>query len=151
VEGNSRAGNVEACNHKRKIDGRRPKRDINLRDLRGNSSAGGQLPERHEEARIDVLVMQDSNEWLGGYVKWFTDVSARNGYPMTVIFPVDEEMTTIMSGGRPPADKGPPAWTLRGTKNRLMAPYFPSIGCTICIGEWLRTQEQEGRHDRFFR
>jgi Xaa-Pro aminopeptidase len=82
---------------------------------------------RMKEERIDAVVMQDTNEWLGGYVKWFTDVSARNGYPMTVVFPVDDLMTTIMSGGRPPGDMGPPAWTLRGVKNRLTAPYFPSI------------------------
>jgi Xaa-Pro aminopeptidase len=82
---------------------------------------------RMKHERIDALVMQDTNEWLGGYVKWFTDVSARNGYPMTVVFPVDDQMTTIMSGGRPPQDMGPPAWTLRGVKNRLTAPYFPSI------------------------
>ena len=80
-----------------------------------------------KERSIDVLIMQDTNEWLGGYVKWFTDVSARNGYPMTVIFPVDDLMTTITSGGRPPGDMGPPAWHFRGAKARLSAPYFPSI------------------------
>jgi Xaa-Pro aminopeptidase len=80
-----------------------------------------------KEKSLDVLVMQDTNEWLGGYVKWFTDVSARNGYPMTVLFPVDDLMTTITSGGRPPGDMGPPAWQFRGVKERLSAPYFPSI------------------------
>jgi len=24
--------------------------------------------------RIDALVMQSNNDWMGGYVKWFTDV-----------------------------------------------------------------------------
>ena len=76
---------------------------------------------------IDFLVMQDENEWLGGYVKWFTDVPARNGYPVTVLFPVDDLMTVVNTGGKPPGDKGPPAWTLRGVKNRLSAPYFPSV------------------------
>jgi len=61
-----------------------------------------------KQEKIDALVMQDSNEHLGGYVKWFTDVSARNGYPNTVVFPVDDLMTTVMSGGRPPGDMGPP-------------------------------------------
>jgi Xaa-Pro aminopeptidase len=82
---------------------------------------------RMKEKSLDVLVMQDTNEWLGGYVKWFTDVSARNGYPMTVLFPVDDLMTTVTSGGRPPGDMGPPAWQFRGVKARLSAPYFPSI------------------------
>ena len=71
--------------------------------------------------------MQNDNEWLGGYVKWFTDISARNGYPMTVIFPIDDEMTTITCGGKPPGDLGPPAWTMRGVKKRLTAPYFRSL------------------------
>ncbi|MFB3886292.1 MAG: M24 family metallopeptidase [Thermodesulfobacteriota bacterium] len=77
--------------------------------------------------RIDFLVMQNDNEWLGGYIKWFTDIPARNAYPMTVIFPVDDEMTTITSGGKPPGDLGPPAWTMRGVKSRLTAPYFRSL------------------------
>jgi len=33
--------------------------------------------------------MQSNNDWMGGYVKWFTDVPATNGYPVTVIFPKD--------------------------------------------------------------
>ncbi len=82
---------------------------------------------RMEAEKIDALVMQNSNEWLGGYVQWFVDFPARNGYPVTVIFPLREEMTTITSGGRPPFDFGPPAWMLRGVKNRLSAPYFPSM------------------------
>lgn len=87
----------------------------------------GEVRKRMKEGAIDVLVMQNDNEWLGGYIKWFTDIPARNGYPMTVIFPVDDEMTTITCGGKPPGDLGPPAWTLRGVKNRLTAPYFRSL------------------------
>lgn len=79
------------------------------------------------DKKIDFLIIQNDNEWLGGYVKWFTDIPARNGYPLTVIFPVDEEMTTITCGGKPPGDLGPPAWTMRGVKNRLTAPYFRSL------------------------
>jgi Xaa-Pro aminopeptidase len=50
------------------------------------------------EQRIDALVMQSNNDWMGGYVKWFTDVPATNGYPVTVIFPKDERMTVIGQG-----------------------------------------------------
>jgi Xaa-Pro aminopeptidase len=82
---------------------------------------------RMEGDGIDVLVMQNQNQWLGGYVQWFTDVPARNSYPMTVIFPRNDGMTTITSGGKPPGDLGPPAWTLRGVAHRLTAPYFPSL------------------------
>jgi len=48
-----------------------------------------------KDAGIDVLIMQNTNQFLGGYVKWFTDVPAFNGYPTTVMFPADDEMTVI--------------------------------------------------------
>ncbi len=82
---------------------------------------------RMAEEKMDVLVMQNSNQHLGGYVQYFIDIAARNAYPMTVIFPLKEEMTTITCGGKPPGDFGPPAWTMRGVRNRLTAPYFPSL------------------------
>ncbi len=39
------------------------------------------------ERKIDALVMQNNNDWLGGYVRWFTDTPLSNGYPRSVIFP----------------------------------------------------------------
>jgi len=50
------------------------------------------------EHKVDVLLMQANNDWMGGYVKYFTDVPATNGYPVTVIFPRDERMTVIGQG-----------------------------------------------------
>jgi Xaa-Pro aminopeptidase len=47
---------------------------------------------------IDVLVMQNNNDHMGGYVKYFTDLPATNGYPMTVVFPRDADMTIINQG-----------------------------------------------------
>ena len=89
-----------------------------------------EVRERMKEDGIQFLVMQNDNEWLGGYVKWFTDVPAKNAQPHTVIFPSDEEMTTITHGGKPPGDMGPPSWTLRGVKQRLTAPFFRSASYT---------------------
>src|SRR6266702_7985658 len=51
------------------------------------------------ERGIDALVMQNANDWLGGYVKWFTDIPATNGYPKTVIFHSNDPMTMIEMGG----------------------------------------------------
>jgi Xaa-Pro aminopeptidase len=82
---------------------------------------------RMEEEDIDFLLMQNDNQWMGGYVKWFTDIPARDGYPITVIFPIDDEMTTITCGGKPPGDFGPPAWAMRGVKRRITAPYFRTL------------------------
>jgi len=57
---------------------------------------------------VDALVMQNNNEFLGGYVKWFTDTPARNAYPHTIIFHRDDKMTLIcqgpMNGERPVKD-----------------------------------------------
>jgi len=82
--------------------------------------------------KVDFLVMQNSNQWLGGYVKWFTDVPAFNGYPTTVIFPKDDDMTVINIGPKMDpesilTDLSTKDWALRGVKNRFTAPYFPSL------------------------
>ena len=55
--------------------------------------------------RIDFLLMRNDEEFLGGYVKWFTDIPARHSYPYTVIFPVNEEMTLISPGAAPPGER----------------------------------------------
>ena len=47
---------------------------------------------------VDVLLMQNNNDHMGGYVKYFTDMPATNGYPNTVIFPADDEMTVVCQG-----------------------------------------------------
>jgi Xaa-Pro aminopeptidase len=51
-----------------------------------------------ERAGIDALVMQNNNDHMGGYVKYFTDIPAGNGYPVTVVFPRDDLMTVVMQG-----------------------------------------------------
>ena len=50
------------------------------------------------EHGIDALLMQANNDFMGGYVKYFTDVPATNGYPVTVVFPKDEPMTVVGQG-----------------------------------------------------
>lgn len=51
-----------------------------------------------KERGIDVLVMQNNNDFMGGAVKYFTDLPATNGYPVSLIFPVDDDMTIIGQG-----------------------------------------------------
>ncbi len=86
-----------------------------------------------EERKIDFLLTRNDEEFLGGYVRWFTDIPANHSYPFTVIFPFDEGMTLISCGGPPPAEPYPPRWAVRGVKNRLGAPYFPSIHYTSTL------------------
>jgi len=77
---------------------------------------------------IDFLLMRCDEEYFGGYTRWFTDIPARHSYPFTVIFPIDDEMTTITSS--PSAAPGPAEWAVRGVKRRLGAPYYPSLDYT---------------------
>jgi hypothetical protein len=51
-----------------------------------------------EQEKIDVLLMQNNNDHMGGYVKYFTDLPATNGYPLTVVFPRDDLMTLVSTG-----------------------------------------------------
>ncbi len=79
---------------------------------------------------LDFIIVQNSTDYLGGYVKWFTDMPALHNYPVTVIFPREDEMTTIWSGPTLPAEPYPPAWSLRGVKKRISVPVMPSLGYT---------------------
>ena len=51
-----------------------------------------------EEQKIDVLLMQNNNDHMGGYVKYFTDIPAMFGYPVTVVFPRDDRMSFVGQG-----------------------------------------------------
>src|SRR5438093_13647802 len=54
---------------------------------------------------IDALVMQNASDWLGGYVKWFTDVPAHNDYPRNVIFYRTDLMTVVEMGAKDRRDQ----------------------------------------------
>jgi len=82
-------------------------------------------------SEIDYLVMRADEEFLGGYVRWFTDIPARNSYPVTVIFPVDAEMTRIACGASPPSSGPLPEWAARGIKRNIGAPFFTSLHYTF--------------------
>lgn len=78
-----------------------------------------------EKHNIDVLVMQGSNEFKGGYIRWFTDVPAKFDGPTAVIFPRHGKMTVVTNGPRngrqtPPDDN---SGLYRGVAQVLTAPY----------------------------
>ncbi len=84
-----------------------------------------------QREKIDVLVMQNNNDHMGGYVKWFTDMPATNGYPMTVVFPRDDAMTVVQQGpfgAVEQVDAGNDTW--RGVKRVLMTPSYSSAPFT---------------------
>ncbi len=47
---------------------------------------------------IDVLLVQSNNDFVGEYVRYLSGVPATNGYPVTVVFPRDDEMTLVRQG-----------------------------------------------------
>ena len=81
--------------------------------------------------KIDALVMQTTNDWVGGYPKWFTDLPATNGYPRTVIFHRDDPMTVIEMGPMGAArDLDGKDVLHRGVGKLLHTPSFLSIAYT---------------------
>jgi Xaa-Pro aminopeptidase len=87
-----------------------------------------------EREQIDVLLMQNNNDHMGGYVKYFTDLPATNGYPLTVVFPRDDLMTLVSQGPfggiTHPAVNGD--GVRRGVKQWLTTPSF--VSCTYTAG-----------------
>ena len=81
--------------------------------------------EAMQKASIDCLIMQNDNQFLGGYVRYFTDMPA-GGYGTTIVFPVDDEMVVINHGGAS-GPHSPPDWAARGIKHRISRPYIQTL------------------------
>jgi len=83
------------------------------------------------ERKVDALVLQSTNDWVNGYVKWFTDIPATNGYPRTVIFYADDPMTVVEMGPMGATGDLRGEDTLhRGVGEFLQTPSFFSISYT---------------------
>jgi Xaa-Pro aminopeptidase len=84
------------------------------------------------EHKIDVLVMQNNNDHMGGYVKYFTDIPAGNGYPNTVVFPREDRMTLITQGPFDAVQNLPVAGDgmRRGVKQVMTTPSYASAHYT---------------------
>ena len=86
------------------------------------------------ERGIDVIVMQNSNEFSGGYVKWFTDLPSGNGTMTTVIVPKDDLMTVVAPGPFGVDNKPPPGDPVRrGIKRFLASPNFMGAAFTTAL------------------
>jgi Xaa-Pro aminopeptidase len=83
---------------------------------------------------IDVLLMQNSNEFSGGYVKWFTDLPSGNGTMTTVVFPKDDLMTVVAPGPFGVDQEPPPGDPVRrGVKRFLASPNFMGASYTTVL------------------
>src|ERR1700745_3271628 len=65
----------------------------------------GAVPKEMAARNIDALITQNSSDWLGGYVKWFSDIPAHNDYPRNVIFHRSDLMTVVEMGGQDRRDR----------------------------------------------
>jgi Xaa-Pro aminopeptidase len=84
-----------------------------------------------ERENIDVLLMQNNNDHMGGYVRWFTDIPATNGYPNTVVFPRNGEMTVVRQGPFGGSETpGPDNVVWRGVSRLLTTPSYASAHYT---------------------
>lgn len=82
-------------------------------------------------AGVDALVVQNSSDWVGGYLRWFSNQPATNGYPSTLVFPLLTGMSLIEQG---------PFGGLRvataeearqnGIARHLSTPSYPSVSFT---------------------
>jgi Xaa-Pro aminopeptidase len=83
--------------------------------------------ERMAEKGIDFLVVQSQQRYAGGYFRWFTDIPGAN-FPISAVFPLDDDMTIIAHGPAAPEPPGSPAkWALRGVKERINTPALPNV------------------------
>ena len=89
-----------------------------------------------EREKIDVLLMQNNNDYMGGYVKYFTDLPATNGYPLTVVFPRDDLMTLVSQG---PFGGGNPTVAADGAKHFFGNPTATADGVSRGVKQWLTT------------
>jgi Xaa-Pro aminopeptidase len=102
----------------------------------------GAVRARMKERGIDALVVQNSSDWVGGYVRWFTNQPATNGYPTGVVFPQEGGLSLIEQG---------PSGLLResseedvratGIARRLTTPSYPSVHYTGAYDAQLAANE----------
>jgi Xaa-Pro aminopeptidase len=78
--------------------------------------------------RIDALVIQNSSDWVGGYIRWFSNQPATNGYPSSVVFPVEGGMSFIEQGPFGGVrQSGAAELAASGIARRLTTPSYPSV------------------------
>ncbi|WP_176084649.1 M24 family metallopeptidase [Martelella sp. HB161492] len=105
--------------------------------LRGEMSALG----------LDAIIATGSNDWLGGHLRWLTDMPATNGYYRTAIFYADRPMSVVEMGSFGGRNEFAGRDSIhRGVGLQLTAPAFSAIAQTNRLdGELVATQLQDCR------
>ncbi|MFC1910840.1 M24 family metallopeptidase [Chloroflexota bacterium] len=73
--------------------------------------------------KLDCLITHSAGRFLGGAVRYFTDVPV-SSYGGLVVFPLEGEMTLISHAAPSPAS--PPEWMVFNTQ-RISRPYIPTM------------------------
>ena len=79
------------------------------------------LREAMAEEKLDCLITHSAGRFLGGAVRYFTDVQISN-YGGIVLFPMEGEMILISHAA--PSPPSPPEWMVFNTQ-RISRPYIP--------------------------
>ena len=101
-----------------------------------NAVSGEELERRWLSVRtamrsggIDALVVQNSSDWVGGYIRWFSNQPATNGYPSSLVFPLEGGISLIEQGPFGGLKQSSPAeLAASGIARRLTTPSYPSVG-----------------------
>ncbi len=119
----TREGKVPMSEEMRKKELRKP---ISEKELKRRFKA---VREAMAKEKLDCLIMQNNNQFIGGYTRYFTDLPATH-YPMTIIFPLETDLTIISHGAPafpPTSPPRPPEWAIYGVKERINFPYVPTL------------------------
>lgn len=103
-------------------------RRVNAVSIREMARRWSAVREHMAASGLDALVLQNSSDWVGGYIRWFTNEPATNGYPSTVVFPATGGMSLIEQG---PAgvvrETGSDELAATGIARHVYSPTYPSI------------------------
>jgi len=77
---------------------------------------------------LDALVLQNSSDWVGGYIRWFANLPATNGYPASVVFPLKGGLSLIEQGPAGRVQESSAAeLAATGVARTLYTPSYPSV------------------------
>lgn len=81
-----------------------------------------------DEQGLDALVVRAAEDWLGGTLKWLTDLPANTGYPRSIVFLRDDFMAVVDMGpfdGHRRLGGADPVF--RGVDEVVTTPLFASV------------------------
>src|SRR5580698_33682 len=106
-------------------------RAVNAVSLAELERRWGLIRDRMRELDIDALILQNSSDWVGGYIRWFSNQPATNGYPTSLVFPREAGMSLIEQGPFGGLkESSDTELRATGVARRLTTPSYPSVAYT---------------------